>query len=246
MSAQDRRARARAWLASPEAARACRVKLCGMFREADVDAVRRVAPDMCGFIVDFPRSHRNVDPARLAALTSALEGCEAGVGADRHPLWRVGVFVDMPASRLAAIVETCGIDVVQLHGSEDAAYMEELRRLVDVGIIQAFAVKGPNDVARAQGSPADLVLLDAGQGSGRTFDWSLVADVGRPFLLAGGLGPDNVARAAADVRPWGVDMSSGIESDALKDPGKMAAAVAAVRLVNESAGRACLDRKDDQ
>lgn len=229
MRAQERRARARAWLASPEAAAACRVKLCGMFREADMDAVARAAPDLCGFIVDFPRSHRSVEPDRLAALASSIEGCEVGAGADRHPLWRVGVFVDKPAAEVAAIVEGCGIDVVQLHGSEDAAYLDELRGLIEVGIIQAFAVRGPADVARAQASSADLVLLDAGQGSGRTFDWSLVAAVERPFLLAGGLDPGNVARALEAVKPWGVDMSSGVETDSLKDPDKMAAAVAAVR-----------------
>lgn len=246
MNAQDRRAQARAWLVSSEAARACRVKLCGMFREADMDAVERAAPDMCGFIVDFPRSHRSVDPARLSALTSAIEGCEVGEGADRHPLWRVGVFVDKPVAELAGIVEACGIDVVQLHGFEDAAYLDELRQRIDVGIIQAFAVKGPADVARAQASSADLVLLDAGQGSGQTFDWSLVAKAGRPFLLAGGLGPETVARAVAEVRPWGVDMSSGIETDTLKDPDKMAAAVAAVRIYQNHSGNARESRKDNQ
>ena len=83
-----------------------------------------------------------------------------------------------------------------------------------------------------QRSSADLVLLDAGQGSGKTFDWALLTGIKRPYLLAGGLGPDNVAQAIAALSPWGVDMSSGVETDWLKDADKMAAAVAAVRNVS--------------
>jgi phosphoribosylanthranilate isomerase len=74
-----------------------------------------------------------------------------------------------------------------------------------------------------------MVVVDAGQGTGRVFDWSLVQGLDRDFILAGGLGPDNVAAAIEQVRPWGVDMSSGIETDGVKDPEKMRAAVAAAR-----------------
>ena len=239
--ASARQRAARAWL--HEAGGPCRVKLCGMFRPADIDvlaamAAAGAAPDLVGFIVDFPRSHRSLAPEELAALTArmaaaqgagAAESGAAAQGADAAP-WRVGVFVDQPAARVARIAAGCGLDLVQLHGHETAADVRALQAAAPgLGIIQAFRAAAPADVACACESPADMILLDSGQGSGETFDWSLAAAATRPFLLAGGLGPGNVARAIEQVRPWGVDMSSGIETDKLKDPGKMEAAVAAVR-----------------
>ena len=225
MSAGTRQIQAREWLLSGAAASQPRVKLCGMFRDEDVQAVAEARPDLCGFIVDFPKSHRSVTPAQLAGLCDRLLECEPA-GA---PVWRVGVFVDEPMEQLVRIVDAGCIDLVQLHGSEDAAYIDELRHRTGVGIIQAFRIRSAADAAAAEASAADLVLLDNGQGTGEGFDWSLVASVGRPFMLAGGLGPENVAQAIEEVRPWGVDMSSGIETEKLKDPAKMAAAVAAVR-----------------
>lgn len=225
MSAGTRQIQAREWLLSGAAASQPRVKLCGMFRDEDVQAVAEARPDLCGFIVDFPKSHRSVTPAQLAGLCDRLLECEPA-GA---PIWRVGVFVDEPMEQLVRIVDAGCIDLVQLHGSEDAAYIDELRDRTGVGIIQAFRIRSAADAAAAEASAADLVLLDNGQGTGEGFDWSLVASVGRPFMLAGGLGPENVAQAIEEVRPWGVDMSSGIETEKRKDPAKMAAAVAAVR-----------------
>ena len=225
MSAGTRQIQAREWLLSGAAASQPRVKLCGMFRDEDVQAVAEARPDLCGFIVDFPKSHRNVTPARLAGLCDRLLECEPASA----PIWRVGVFVDEPMEQLVRIVDAGCIDLVQLHGSEDAAYIDELRDRTGVGIIQAFRIRSAADAAAAEASAADLVLLDNGQGTGEGFDWSLVASVGRPFMLAGGLGPENVAQAIEEVRPWGVDMSSGIETEKLKDPAKMASAVAAVR-----------------
>jgi phosphoribosylanthranilate isomerase len=105
-------------------------------------------------------------------------------------------------------------------------------------IIQAFRVRSASDLARAAESAADLVLLDSGAGSGRPFDWQLLQGFPRPFLLAGGLGPDNIAQAAAAARAAagknfvGVDMSSGIETNGVKDPMKMNAAVAAAKGAN--------------
>ena len=204
----------------------CVVKLCGMSREADIDAVAAARPDLVGFIVDFPRSHRSVSAARLAELVSYLRkrDPERAIGA-------VGVFVDEPPERVAAVARAAGLDAAQLHGHEDAAYLERLRPLLSAGValIQAFRVCSAADVARARASAADLILLDNGQGTGEAFDWSLIHGIGRSFLLAGGLAPGNVAGAIRAVRPWGVDMSSGIETDRVKDPVKIAAAVRAVR-----------------
>ncbi|MDR4015614.1 MAG: phosphoribosylanthranilate isomerase, partial [Eggerthellaceae bacterium] len=109
------------------------------------------------------------------------------------------------------------------------AYISELRHHTGGGTIQAFQVGNEEDASRAEGSAADMVLLDNGQGTGAAFDWSYVSRMHRPFILAGGLTPENVGEALDEVRPWGVDMSSGLETDKLKDPEKIAAAVREVR-----------------
>lgn len=203
---------------------ACRIKCCGMFREDDISAVNAALPDYCGFIINFPRSHRNVSPERAAVLSGLL---------DRRVM-AVGVFVDEDPDLIGALVASDVIRAVQLHGHEDAAYIAALRmRLpLDTPIVQAFKVRSEEDVAAAEQSTANLVLLDNGQGTGQRFDWSLVGRVSRPFVLAGGLTPQNVEQAIREVGPWAVDLSSGLETDGLKDPEKIRAAVAAVRMTS--------------
>ena len=196
-----------------------RVKLCGLRRPQDVEAANEARPDYVGFVVDFPRSPRSVPASELAALSRLV----------RPGIRRVGVFVDEPVEVIAKLFESDAIDVAQLHGSEDEDYLSHLRTSCDVPIIQAFRMRGAVDVERATTSSADLVLLDNGQGTGHAFDWSLARDVRRPFMLAGGLGPKNVAQAVRAVRPWGVDMSGGVETEGAKDPNKMRAAVAAAK-----------------
>ncbi len=195
------------------------IKLCGLSTQADVAAACAARPDMVGFVVDVPSSRRNVAPLALGPLAACVD----------DGIVRVGVFVDEPPEVLERLWRHGVLDAVQLHGHEDEAYITRLHARCDVPIVQAFRARSPHDVERARNSSADLVLLDNGQGTGVSFDWSLVRDVGRPFVLAGGLDPRNVAGAIADVAPWGVDMSSGIETNGRKDPEKMRAAVAAVR-----------------
>lgn len=201
--------------------RGTRIKCCGMFRDEDIAAVNEAKPDFCGFIVDFPKSHRNVSPERAAELAAQLDAS----------IVPVGVFVDEDPAVVAQMVRGGAIRAVQLHGHEDEDYLARLRKLLPEGtpVVQAFMVRSAEDVTRAEASPADLVLLDNGQGTGQSFDWSLVRHVARPFVLAGGLTPGNVAQAIHAVHPWAVDLSSGLETDGLKDPDKIKAAVAAVR-----------------
>ena len=245
--ARQRLRRAHAWLcalASGAAPRVPAVKLCGLTRAADVDAALTAGADMLGFVTDVPGSRRSVSAEQLAELCARTHAAGAGpsvAGTGASPSatgpWCVGVFVDEPPERLAELLACAGPagpDLVQLHGHEDAAYVAELRRLlacesVEVGVIQAFRIRTASDVARANASSADMVLLDAGAGCGETFDWRLARLCTRPFFLAGGLAPENLREAAAQVRPWGVDMSSGIETGGAKDPRKMTAAVRAVR-----------------
>lgn len=214
----------------PSSTMRTRIKLCGMFRREDIDVVNEVRPDYVGFVVDVPRSHRSVSATGLAALATRVA----------PGICRVGVFVDEPIRTVARLYEEGLIDVAQLHGHEDERYLSQLRAACPVPTIQAFRVRSVEDVRRAQASTANLVLLDNGQGTGQTFDWSLLDNVGRPFMLAGGLGPANVAEAIAATHPWGVDMSSGIETDRVKDPVKIAAAVAAMRHFEEAPNNCCV------
>jgi len=135
---------------------------------------------------------------------------------------------------VAALLNDGIIDVAQLHGGEDADYIKVLRKLTDRPLIKAFRIDSAADLDRARLSNADHVLLDNGAGgTGTAFDWSVLKDFDRPFFLAGGLGPDNVARAIKAVHPFAVDVSSGIETDGVKDYKKMTAFVSAVRKAHQ-------------
>ena len=120
------------------------------------------------------------------------------------------------------------IKIAQLHGNEPD---ELILRLQDTGInvIRAFQVKSGEDIEKAEISPADLVLLDSGQGSGETFDWSLIKQISRPYFLAGGLDPRNVRQAVDELHPFAVDVSSGIETNGVKDCNTMMEFAYAVR-----------------
>ena len=195
-----------------------KIKCCGLPREEDIAAVNDLGVDYAGFVF-APESKRYVTPQRARALKEKL--------ADH--VVAVGVFVDEDAQRVAGLIDEGIIDMAQLHGHEDSAYIRKLRSLTDAPIIQAFVIASNQDVARAQASDADYVLLDAGRGHGQTFDWRLIEKIDRPYFLAGGLTPENVGKAVDTRNPFAVDVSSGIETEGLKDETKMAAFVAAVR-----------------
>ncbi len=196
-----------------------KIKLCGLSRPVDIDYVNQAKPDYCGFIVNFPKSRRNVTPEQVRALTARLSG-------DIIP---VGVFVDESVETVAGLLEDGTIAVAQLHGHEDEAYLAALRKLTAKPIWQAFQIRSAADLERAKSSTADLVLLDSGQGSGVTLDWRILADFPRPFVLAGGLTAENIPAAVQQVKPYAVDLSSGVETEGYKDYEKMLAAVAAVK-----------------
>ncbi|MBR0283314.1 MAG: phosphoribosylanthranilate isomerase [Oscillibacter sp.] len=197
-----------------------RIKICGLSRPEDVEAVNAAKPDFCGFVVNFPKSRRNVSPERLRALRGLLRG-------DIIP---VGVFVDQPPELVAELQNQGVITVAQLHGREDEAYLSRLRALTDgKPVWKAFRVRTAADVEAARRSTADRVLLDNGTGTGAAFDWSLVRDMGRPWILAGGLTPETLPDAVRALRPWCADLSSGVETDGQKDPVKILAAVEAIR-----------------
>lgn len=196
-----------------------RIKLCGLSRPCDIEAANRLLPAYIGFVF-APGSRRYVSPARAAEL-KALTDPRISV---------VGVFVNESPETVAELLGRGIIDVAQLHGQEDEAYIRRLRTLTDKPLIQAFRVDTAQDAQAAEASGADMVLLDSGRGgTGQAFDWALVRRVRRPYLLAGGLNPDSVGQAMDMLHPFGVDVSSGIETDGKKDMEKMRAFVYAVR-----------------
>ena len=134
-----------------------------------------------------------------------------------------------PDPEYAAYLAYSGIiDIIQLHGSEDDAYIERLRSLTDAPVIKAFEIKSAKDLERVDTCPSDYVLLDAGKGEGITFNWDMISSVKRPYFLAGGLSPDNAGDAIARLHPFALDVSSGIEKDGVKDEGRMRAFMEAV------------------
>ena len=197
-----------------------KIKICGLSRPCDIEYVNEAKPDFCGFIINVPKSKRNVTPDTVRQLVKNLSP-------DVKP---VGVFVNAPIDEITGLVEDGTLSYVQLHGHEDESYISALRKQISVPIIQAFKVACPEDAARAECSSADYILLDNGSGgTGKTFDWSHLQGITRPYILAGGLGPDNLGQAVSQLAPWGVDLSSGVETDGFKDKNKVLAAVQAVR-----------------
>ena len=199
-----------------------RIKICGLSRPEDVEAVNAAKPDFCGFVINFPKSRRNVSPERLRALRERLDG-------DIIP---AGVFVNQPPELVAELQNQGVITVAQLHGSEDETYLARLRELTGgKPVWKAFRVRTAADVEAARRSTADRFLLDNGTGTGAAFDWKLVGDMGRRGILAGGLTPENLPEAVRVLNPWCADLSSGVETDGRKDPAKILAAVEAVRML---------------
>lgn len=198
-----------------------KIKLCGMFRECDIDYANEAQPDYIGFVLEFPKSHRSINMQTAERLKRRLS----------PNIKVVGVFVNS-AETTCAEYANCGIiDLIQLHGGENAEYIKRLRALTNAPIIKAVKVRSAEDIAQAQELGADYLLLDNGTGTGQCFDHSLIdrAAIRQPFFLAGGLTPENLRQAALDIQPYCVDLSSGIETDRVKDREKMLAAVRAVR-----------------
>lgn len=195
-----------------------KIKLCGLSRTCDIAAANELGPDYIGFV--FAKgSKRYIPPDRAEKLKALLaENIKA-----------VGIFVDETPEAVADLLNSGVIDMAQLHGDEDETYIRRLRQLTGRPIIRAFRIKEAADIEKAKKSSADHVLLDSSAGTGTLFDWQLIQNMKRPYFLAGGLTPENVAEAVTRCHPFAVDVSSAIETDGVKDMAKMAAFVAAVR-----------------
>lgn len=196
-----------------------KIKLCGLSRPCDIEAVNRLQPEYIGFVF-AKKSSRYVSPDQAAALKKILSPA----------ITAVGVFVREEVGQVADLLAAGVIDAAQLHGGEDEAYIGRLRERTDKPIIKAFRVDGGQDIQRAQACTADYVLLDSGNGgTGTAFDRRLLARMQRPYFLAGGLDPSSVAEAVERWKPYAVDVSSGVETEGKKDPEKMRVFIENVR-----------------
>lgn len=198
-----------------------KLKFCGLTREADIRAANETRPDYIGFV--FAESRRHVTDEQAARLRALLS---PGIQA-------VGVFVNDDPTHIALLANRGVIDLIQLHGSESAAYIQRLRTMTAAPIICALRVGKQTDIKRAESNLVDFLMLDtytkdAYGGSGRTFDWSLIGAVGKPYFLAGGLNESNIIRAMR-TGAYALDLSSGIETDGVKDAEKMRRVAALVK-----------------
>lgn len=199
-----------------------KIKICGLKRQEDIAYANELRPDYIGFVFLEGRK-RYVSPDLAKELRGKLD----------PSIKAVGVFVDAPVELVIKLLQENTIQMAQLHGHEDEAYMATLREACDAPIIKAFVMKSPEDVEKAVQSTADYLLLDGGLGAGETFDWTYLKMVQerthKPIFLAGGMGPDNVGQAIETLHPFAVDGSSSMETADVKDYAKMKAFVEAVR-----------------
>lgn len=203
-----------------------KIKICGLSREQDIEAVNRIRPDYVGFV--FAPSRRQVTVEQAKRLRQMLT----------PEILAVGVFVNEEREQIASIAEQKMIDVIQLHGQESYEDIRWLKEYTKLPVIQAVSVQTAEDIQRAQNSPADYLLLDQGKGgTGVAFDWKEIQGCHKPFFLAGGICLSNIGEALKQGA-YGIDVSGGVETDGVKDSSKMEALVQQVRKDNKmSKGR---------
>lgn len=194
-----------------------KIKICGLFREEDIRYANCVRPDYVGFVF-FQKSRRNVSFEQAAYLKNLLD---PGIKA-------VGVFVDEPEENVICCLNEGILDLAQLHGQESEETVRKIRLASGKPVIKSVRVTCRRDAEAWLGSEADYLLFDNGKGTGKCFDWEELGEIGRDFFLAGGITTDNVRDAMERFSPYCIDVSSGAETDGVKDFEKMKALVEAV------------------
>ena len=217
-----------------------KVKMCGISKVETIPAVVEAKPDYMGLV--FASSKRQVTVDQAKTLVEELHkqytkrynnGAEQS---NDDEIKTVGVFVNETLDNLVSIATEANLDVVQLHGDEDEAFIQSLKGRTNVEIWKAVQIRSSTDAEAWIDSSADMLLFDAYHkdergGTGEVFDWSCLDEFERPFMLAGGIDSTNVARAIRTVRPYGIDISSGIETDGVKDDEKIKAFTNIVRTI---------------
>ena len=208
-----------------------RIKICGITRAKDAQAAVRAGADALGFVF-WKGSPRRISPAAAGRIVADVP----------PPVACVGVFVNPTLAEVRQAIVAAGLDAVQLHGDEDPARFVRC----GVAVIKAVSLATRTDVQRARKFPASVTLLvDARDeqrrgGTGREANWRLARSLARhrAVLLAGGIGPENIGRAIRTVRPWGIDLSSGVEiRPGVKSRAKIAALFAAAGRADRTATR---------
>jgi len=217
-----------------------KVKMCGISKVETIPAVVEAKPDYMGLV--FAPSKRQVTVDQAKTLVEELHkqytkrynnGAEQS---NNDEIKTVGVFVNETLENLVTIAKEANLDVVQLHGDEDEAFTQSLKERTNVEVWKAVQIRSAADAETWIDSSADMLLFDAYHkdergGTGEVFDWSCLDEFERPFMLAGGIDSTNVARAIRTVRPYGIDISSGIETDGVKDDEKIKAFTNIVRTI---------------
>jgi phosphoribosylanthranilate isomerase len=193
------------------------IKICGLFREADIEAVNAARTDYAGFVFASSRRQVSVEQAgRLSRLLSA-------------DIAAVGVFVNPELDQVVKLCQSGIISLVQLHGQETMPFVAQVRQACGCPVIKAIRMDKDHDLADWQSSVADYLLLDNGTGgTGIAFDWQQIPRLEKPFFLAGGIDAGNLASALA-CEPFCIDVSSGVETNGCKDRGKILQIVSMVR-----------------
>ena len=186
-----------------------KIKFCGLFREEDIEYVNKLNPDYIGFV--FAKSKRQITREKAINLKNKL----------KSNIKAVGVFVDEDIEKIIDLLSNGVIDIAQLHGNEREEDINNIKNKSKKQVIKAIRVTTSEDIESWKNSCADFLLLDNGQGTGKTFDWNNIKNLNRPFFLAGGLSIDNIKEAIEKVSPMAIDISSGIESNGVKDYEKM-------------------------
>ena len=217
-----------------------KVKMCGISKVETIPAVVEAKPDYMGLV--FAPSKRQVTVDQAKTLVEELHkqytkrynnGAEQS---NNDEIKTVGVFVNETLDNLVSIATEANLDVVQLHGDEDEAFIQSIKERSNVEVWKAVQIRNAADAEAWIDSSADMLLFDAYHkdergGTGEVFDWSCLDEFERPFMLAGGIDSTNVARAIRTVRPYGIDISSGIETKGVKDDEKIKAFTNIVRTI---------------
>ena len=217
-----------------------KVKMCGISKVETIPAIVDAKPDYMGLV--FAPSKRQVTVDQAKILVEELHrGYAKKYGSDTEhdkngTIKTVGVFVNETIDNLVTIANEVNLDAVQLHGDEDEAFIQSLKERTNVEVWKAVQIRSAADAESWIDSSADMLLFDAYHkdergGTGEVFDWSCLDEFERPFMLAGGIDSTNVARAIRTVRPYGIDISSGIETDGVKDDEKIKAFTNIVRTI---------------
>ena len=206
-----------------------KIKICGLTRTEDIEMVNEFLPDYIGFV--FAKSRRQVSAEQAKELKNKL----------RPAIKAVGVFVNEKPENIAEIANQGIIDLIQIHGDEDAAYCAQLRKLTQAPIIKVVRVEREDDFAGIEEFDCDYYLFDTLSskeygGTGKAFDHSILynKEIKKPFFVAGGLNQDNVAAVIEVIKPFGVDTSGGVETDGIKDANKIKEFIKQGRIVGKN------------